>query len=112
MKEDKLIKFLMNTLYATAKKFDEPFKANRDDNRRFYKGDQWRKRQPSYKSKPVTNYLSLIVRDETAILSDNSPVLNVRPRDPQADMDTAITLTKLIKHIFYKNSYPKLQYRL
>lgn len=109
--DKKLIDFIFKTLYTEAVKFDAPFKRNREDNRRFYKGDQWRRSQPSDKSKSVTNFLSLIIRDEVAILTDALPEINVRPVDFNGDPDKAMMLKKLICHILYLQNFQTKLYK-
>jgi len=109
--EEALIDFLMSKLYIESINYDRPFRTNREDNRKFYKGDQWRRRQPPYKAKSVTNFASLIIRDEVALLTDNIPNVSIRPVDSNADIVVADILTKLVKHIFYLNNYYILQHK-
>jgi hypothetical protein len=110
--DEKLVEFVIKKLLSNAKKYDRPYRQNREDNRKFYKGDQWRKRQPSYKSKSVSNFLSLIIRDEVAILTDNPPIISVRPVDQTADPTVADVLTKIIRHIMYQNDFTTLIHKV
>lgn len=103
---EKLIKFL-DKLYNTAKKADDPWHKTRLDNRKMYKGDQWRRPQAKYKATSVTNYTSKIIREECAIITDNTPQINITPVDSQADPKIAIIIKKLIERLFYMFNFRK-----
>jgi hypothetical protein len=108
--EKYLTDFIIKNLYMKAKKFDKKFRENREDNRKFYKGNQWRRRQPDWKSKSVTNLLSVIIRDQVAILTDRIPIITAQPVDNSADNEIATIITKLLKHVMYKNDFGLLNH--
>jgi hypothetical protein len=108
--EKYLTDFIIKNLYQQAKKFDKQFRENRADNRKFYKGNQWRRRQPDFKSKSVTNLLSVIIRDQVAILTDRLPIMTAQPVDYQTDPEVATIITKILKHVMYKNDFGLLNH--
>jgi hypothetical protein len=108
---EKIVEFVIKTLLPEAKKYDEPFRKNRLDNRKFYKGDQWRKPKKKGRAHNVSNFLSVSVRDETALLTDNMPLMSVRGVDHSSDPVTAEILTKLLKHVMYNNNYTVIQHK-
>ena len=58
MEKDKSLLDFLDKLYRSSIKADKDWMENRKDNRKFYKGDQWRRKQASYKAKSVTNFIS------------------------------------------------------
>jgi hypothetical protein len=109
--EKYLTGFIIGNLLAKAKLYDKPFKENREDNRKFYKGNQWRRKQPSFKSKSVINLLSVIVRDQVAILTDRLPIIVANPVNSKTDKDLAAVITKLLRHVLYKNNIGMLNHK-
>lgn len=109
-KDKKLTDFLFEVLYPESNKAEKKFKEIRKDNMAFYKGDQWRRKQASYKAKSTTNYVSLIVRDEVAIITDNSPEVNVIPVDDIADVSTASIMKRLLHRLYYLNNLKEMTY--
>ena len=105
--KDPLVEFLMKKLYPEATAFFKPFSDNIKQNVKFYKGDQWTRHQPSYRTKSVTNYISQILHSEVALLTDRLPQISVRPVDYEGDVEIANTLKKLVEHVLYMNDWPE-----
>jgi hypothetical protein len=100
-----LADFIFKKLYQEAITGAKPYSANIKENVKFYKGSQWFRKQPSYRSKSVTNFTSELIRSEVAILTDNTPSFHVRPASYTADVAVAGVLNKLLEHVLYQNKW-------
>lgn len=110
--DEETIEFLYKSLKNKAKTAQKGYEQNREENRKFYKSQQWTSKLPSYKSQTVSNFVSLLVRDVCAILTDNRPSMSVVPVDTTQDNVVAEILTKLLQHIQYQNKIEIFNYKL
>jgi hypothetical protein len=66
-----------------------------DEYYRFYKGLQWPKERPSYRSDATFNVIKITIQSLLPILTDTEPGFDVLPEDP-GDYEFARTLSKIV----------------
>lgn len=93
--EKKDVKMVLD-LYATGKKVREEHDTKWDTYKKFYKGDQWLQKRPSYKSNPNINIIRSTLQTVLPILTDTSPGFDVGAREP-SDYKFSDVLSKAIK---------------
>lgn len=64
------------------------------DNYKMYRGQQWLKKRPSYKSREVINLIYQTIQSQTSVMMDVRPTLGFTPREP-GDLELAEIISML-----------------
>ena len=93
--EKRVVKMVMDLFYRGKRA-----RADRDNKwdeyRKFYKGEQWLMKRPSYKASPNINIVRATIQTILPILTDTSPGFDVGPREP-TDYEFADRLSAAIQ---------------
>lgn len=85
---------LVNKLFDKAKKHRSMYDRKWIDNYRFFRGDQWKRRRPSYRHSEVVNLVFQAIQGMVPIMTDARPKSNFSPQDP-SDLEFTEYLNQL-----------------
>jgi hypothetical protein len=81
--------------YSIGKQARKKYDQDWEKQKRWYNGNQWDWRRPSYKASPALNIIRPTIQTMLPILTDTSPTFDVMPMEP-LDYDFADMLNKLV----------------
>lgn len=73
---------LVERLYTEAKRYRARYDHNWLENDRFFRGQQWKDKRPSYRHSEVINYVFSEIQSVLVLLTDNRPTIETLPEDP------------------------------
>jgi len=95
-KQDEDVVKMALEMFEQAKTARAQYDSDWDKRLKYYRGEQWDKGRPAYKSKPVFNIIRSTIQSQLPLLTDNRPGFNVTPSEP-TDYQFASTISSLVE---------------
>jgi hypothetical protein len=74
------------------------------DNYKFFKGDQWLQKRPSYKSREVVNMIFRTIMGQTSVMMDTRPTVGFLPQEP-SDLELSEILNQVFEADWTKHEW-------
>ena len=101
--EQKLAK-QVDKLFKKAAKHRKKYDSKWAENYKFYRGQQWQGRRPTYKNREVINMIYRVIQGQTSVMLDARPTIGFLPQDP-SDLEFAQILNQVFEADWDKNSW-------
>ncbi len=98
---------MVERLFTEAKKAKEQVDRKRLENYKFFRGNQWPQKRPSYRHSEVLNYIAAEVYSVLVLLTDSRPQIEVLPEDP-SDLEFAEIMSSVIKGKWDRDQWARI----
>lgn len=101
--EEELIRKL-DGMFQKAKKKRENYDQKWADYYRFFRGQQWKDKKPSYRHSEVINFVFQVIQSQVPLLADARPRFEYLPQDP-TDLEFSEILNDVCDYDWVKNNW-------